>query len=56
MASPETLTLIALFWVVLCALVVWLVWRGAKRDAEDQRRAETPETEEHPARRDDQAA
>jgi hypothetical protein len=56
MASPEALALIAVFWIVLCAFVVWLVWRGAKRDAEDQRRAETAETAEAPTRRDDRAA
>jgi hypothetical protein len=54
MLRPETLTLIAAVWFALCGLVIWFIWRGAKRDAVDQRRAEAAQPE--PPGQDDQAA
>jgi hypothetical protein len=43
MLRAETLTLAV--WFALCALLIWFIWRGAKRDAADQRRAEAAQPE-----------
>jgi hypothetical protein len=55
MLTAGLFTVIAVLWLSACALVVWLIWRAARRDS-GTREAAPAETAGRRPRRDDQAA
>jgi hypothetical protein len=58
MSTAGLFTVIAVVWLVACALVVWLIWTAARRDSGTPGQDTAPEMaeHEHPVTREDRAA